>query len=114
MSIVGDFDQLGVTPETIKIVIRAGFLGENVDQIIAVIRQDPLGIFETLHTHGVFSHLVKLTADLFGDGLNLSGIAPGCDDEEIRERGDFAQIKHSNVGSFLRFGSAGGNEPRRS
>ncbi len=113
-SLAGDFDHLSVAPQAIEIVIRAGFLGENVDQVIAIIRQDPFGVFETLHADGVFSDIVKLAADLFRDGLNLFGITAGGDDEEIRERGDFAQIEHSNIGGFFRFSGAGCDEPGRS
>jgi hypothetical protein len=114
MSIVGDFDDLGVTPQTIEIVVGTGFFGENVNEVIAIIRQHPFGILETLYTHGEFSDIVKLATDLFGDGLNLFGVAAGGDYEEVGERGDFAQIKHSNVGGFLRFSGAGCDEPGRS
>jgi hypothetical protein len=109
-----DFDDLGVTPQTIEIVIGASFLGENVDQVVAIVCQNPLGILEALDTDRVFSDLVKLTSDLFDDRLNLFGVAAGGDYEEIRERGDFAQIEHSNVGGFLGFSGAGYDEPGRS
>jgi hypothetical protein len=109
-----DFDDLGVTPQTIEIVIGASFLGENVDQVVAIVCQNPLGILEALDTDRMLTMLVKLTADLFGDGLNLLGVATGGDDEKVGERGDFAQIQYPDVGGFLRFSGAGSDEPRRS
>jgi hypothetical protein len=85
-------DRFSVTPKAIEIVIGTGFLGKNVDQVVAIIRQNPFGIFEAFHADGVFSDIVKLAPDLFSDGLNLLWIATGGDDEEIGEGRDFAQI----------------------
>jgi len=85
-----------------------------VDQIIAVIRQNPFGVFEAFHADGIFAALIELLADLFHDRLDLLGIASAADHEKIREGGDFAQVQNANVEGFLRFGGSNGGEPRGS
>jgi len=44
---------------------------------------------------------LQLRSDLFRDGLNLSRVAAGADHEKIGERGDFAQIQNTDIGSLL-------------
>ena len=110
----GNRHRLGVPPQAFQVVVFSRFRGEDVNQKIAIVGQHPLGVLETFHAYGTFTALVQLRADLFGDGLNLFGVAAGGDYEEVGERGDFAQIEHSNVGGFLRFSGAGCDEPGRS
>ena len=103
----GDLDDFGVAPQSIQIVIGARLFGENVDQVIAVIGQYPLGVIETFHAHRTLAAFVQLAADLFRDGLDLFWIAAGGDYKKIGERSDIAQIQHADVGRFLRFSGAG-------
>jgi len=100
-------------PQPLQVVIRARLRGENVDEVIAVIGQYPLGVVETFHADRVLAPLCQLRADLFADGLNLLGIRAAADHKKVCERRDLAQIKHSNVDRFLRFGGSDRGEPRR-
>jgi hypothetical protein len=109
----GDFDDFSVAPQSIQIVIGARLFGEHVDQVIAVIGQDPLCVIETFHAHRTLTAFVQLPADLFGDGLDLFWIASGGNYKKVGERGDIAQIQHADVGRFLRFSGAGSDEPGR-
>jgi hypothetical protein len=54
-----------------------------------------------------------LRTDLFADGLDLLRIRAAADYEKIGEGRDFAQVEHSNVDRFLRFGGPDGSEPGR-
>jgi len=82
-----------------------------MDHVVAVIRQNPLGVGEAFHADRIFAASIQLLANFFHDGLDLLGITSAADHEEIRERGDFAQIQHANVEGFLRFGGSNGCEP---
>jgi hypothetical protein len=83
-----------------------------MNQVIAVIRQDPFGVCEAFHANRIFAALIELKADLFHDGLHLLGIASAADHEKIREGGDFAQVQNANVEGFLGFGGSNSGEPR--
>ena len=84
-----------------------------MNQVVAVIGQYPFGVCETFHAHRTLAAFIELTADLFGDGLNLFGIATGADHKKVGEGGDIAQIQYADVGRFLRFSGAGGGKPGR-
>ena len=102
---------LGVAPQALQVIVLARLGGEDVDQIIAVIGQNPFGVFESFHADRIFAALVELRADLFADGLNLLGVGPAADHEEVGERGDFAQVKHTDVDRFFRFRGADCGKP---
>src|SRR5580700_7652202 len=95
-----DFDDFRVAPEAIEIVVGAGFFGEDVDQIISVVGQHPFSVVVTFYANRIFAALVQLAADLFGDGLNLSGIRTGADYKKVGEGSDVAQIQHANICRF--------------
>lgn len=84
-----------------------------MNQIIAVIRQYPLGVCEAFHAHGMFTALIEPQAHLFHNGLGLFGIASAADHEKIGKGGHFAQVQNTNVESFLRFRGSNSGEPRR-
>jgi hypothetical protein len=63
-----------------------------VYQVIAVIGQNPFGVGEAFHADRILPATGQLLADLLHDGLDLLGIAPITNHEEIRERGYVAQI----------------------
>jgi hypothetical protein len=101
-----------VAPETLQAVILAGFGREDVDQQVAVIGQHPFGLVVTLDADGQLAGLLlQLEADFVADGLNLARVGAGRDDEEIGERGDAGEVQNQDVGGFLGFGGADGNEP---
>jgi hypothetical protein len=79
-----------VAPQSIQIVVSTRFFREHVNQVVAVIGQDPFGVCETFHAHRTLAAFIELTADLLSDGLNLFGIATGANDKKIGEGGDIA------------------------
>ena len=83
-----------------------------MDQQVAVIGQHPLGLVIALDAGGQFAGLVLLLeADFVADGLNLARVGAGGDHEEIGERSDASKVQDQDVGGFLGFGGADGNEP---
>jgi hypothetical protein len=110
----GDFDELGAAPEAFEAVIFAGFGREDVDEEVAIVGEDPLGLFVAFDADGQFAGvLLELEADFIGDGLDLAGIGAGADDEEIGERCDAGEIEDQDFGGLFRFGRADGGEPGR-
>jgi hypothetical protein len=63
-----------------------------MDQVVPVIGQNPFCILKTLHIHRVLPASFQLQANFLGDGLDLFGIAPAADDEEIGEGSNTAQV----------------------
>ena len=108
-----DGNILGVAPKTFEVVECAGFLGKDVDQVVAKVHEDPFGVGEPLDTNRILAAPLQLRADLFADGLNLARVGAGADDEEIGKRGDFAKVEDAYVGGLLRIGGADGGEPGR-
>ena len=104
-------DVLGMPPQTLQVVVGAGFFREDVDQVVSVVRQHPIGVLETLYADRVLAAGAQLQTDLLADGLNLPGITARTNDEEVREGGHLAQIEHQDIGGFLRFGRADCGEP---
>ena len=102
-----------VPPQPFQIVVGPRLGRENVDQIIAIICQYPLRIVVAFHADRMLAALRELGTDLFADGLDLLWIRAAAHYKEIRERSDFAQVEHSNVDRFLRFGGPNCSEPRR-
>ena len=63
-----------------------------MDHVVAVIRQNPLGVGEAFHADRIFAASIQLLANFFHDGLDLLGIAPATDDKKIRECSYLAQV----------------------
>ena len=85
-----------------------------MDQQVAVIGQDPLRLLVAFDADRQFARLAfQLQMDLVADGLNLALVAAGADDEVVGEGGDAGEVQHANVGGFLRFGGAHGQQPGR-
>jgi len=95
--IFGNRHHLRVPPQALEFIEGARFWREDVNQVIAIIGQDPFGVGEAFHADGIFAASFKLLADHFHDGLDLLWIASAADDEKIGEGGDFAQIQNANV-----------------
>ncbi len=100
-------------PEAIEIVVLACLLGEDVDQKIAVVGQNPFRILVSLDAIRLLADGHELLADFVADGLNLARVGAGADHEIIGERRDRAQIEHAYVHGLARFGRAHGNQPGR-
>lgn len=105
-------DVFGMPPETFQLVISARLSRKYVDQAIAIIHQNPLGVVKPFHAHRIFAALFQLQRDLFSDGLDLFGIGARTDHKEIREGGYVTQVQQANVYCFLRFSGAYSSQPR--
>ncbi len=83
-----------------------------MNQQVAVIRKNPFGLIVAFHAlrqlGGVF---LQLHAYLVGDSLNLPLICSRADDEIVRKRSNPGEIQNPNIGGFLGFGGADGEEP---
>lgn len=79
-----------------------------MDQIVAIIGEDPIGVAITLDTDRKFPSLAKLRANLVANRLDLLRIRTRADNKEIRERGNFPQVEHLDVCGFFGLGCAYG------
>jgi hypoxanthine phosphoribosyltransferase len=82
-----------------------------VDQKIAVVTQNPVGLLVAFDAEGQFAALLQAHADLIADGLDVALVGPRADHEMIGERGDAGQIENADISGFLRFGGAYGKQP---
>jgi hypothetical protein len=102
-----------MAPQSIQIVVSTRFFRKHVDQVVAVIRQDPFRVLEAFHANRIFAALGELLADFFRNRLNLLRIGAGTHDEEIREGRHVAQVQDLNILSFFRFSGPDRGEPMR-
>src|SRR5258708_2841824 len=93
-----DLQARGVVPEILETVHGALLGMEDVDDHVAVIRDDPLAEREAVNAERAeLVLLLDAVLDFVCDGLELRLGGTAADDEEIRERGKFAQIQHDDV-----------------
>jgi hypothetical protein len=83
-----------------------------VDQIIAVIQQNPFGVLISLDARRIFAQLLQLDLDFVGDGLNLAGVGTAADDEKVGEGGYFAKVEDLDIFGLLRLGGLNRGEPK--
>jgi hypothetical protein len=57
--------------------------------------------------------VLQLQSHFVGDGLDLALVGAGADDEVVGEGSDAGEIEDLDIGSFLGFSGADGNEPGR-
>jgi hypothetical protein len=88
---------LRVTPEAFQIVVRAGLLKEDVYDEVAVVQQDPLGIFVAFQADWQLTLLFDLEMNFVGDCLILTGIGSGTDDEVVCETGNLPEVQNNDV-----------------
>ena len=82
-----------------------------MNQVVAVIRQDPIGVLEAFHADRIFTALSEFLSHFFHDGLDLLGITSAADHEKISEGSHLAQVQNANVEGFLRLGGSNCSEP---
>jgi hypothetical protein len=82
-----------------------------VNQKIAVIEQNPLTLFVALGAGRVLALLLQTQPDLVGDGLVLTRVRSGADDEIIGERSDPGEIQNRDVSGFFILSGADSGEP---
>jgi len=102
----------GFTPEAFELEILAGLGLEDVDEVIAIIGQNPFAGFVAFEAVGeVAVFVLDLEADFIGDGLHLAGVGAGADDEMVGERGYAGEVENDDVGGLFFTGGADGGEP---
>lgn len=74
-----------------------------MDHEVAVVDQNPLGVFVTLQAGGVFAVALELLGDFVADGLDLARVGAGGDEEIVGEGGCLADVQNGNVTCLLRF-----------
>ena len=72
-------------PEPLQIIEFAGFFGQDVDDVVAVVGQHPLGVVVSFHALRPLATFRELLADRIRYGLYLAGIGPGTEDEVVGE-----------------------------
>src|SRR5580692_10367560 len=102
------FDGLGIAPEALEIVVGARLFRKNVDHVIAVVHQDPLGVGITFDARRDVAVLLQLHFDFIRYRLILPRIRAIADDQRIRERSHIAQIQHANLLRLFGFGGMDG------
>jgi hypothetical protein len=108
-----------VPPKPFEIVVGARTRKEDVDDEVAVILEDPLGVIVPFDGNGRFAAFLHLQIDLVADGLILPAVIAGADQKVIGEAGDLSKVKddyvlslfrvcRSNCGNPIRFSDFGG------
>ena len=82
-----------------------------MDNEVAVIDQDPLGVVITFQADGPFAPLFEILADSIADSLYLALVGAAAEDKVIRKRGYFAKVEDADIGGLLGFSGAYGSEP---
>ena len=82
-----------------------------MDQVVAVIDQDPVGVLVAFDAQRIFAALFQLEPDLIADGLNLAGIGSRADNKEIGESSDLTEVQNPYVESFFGSGRLSGDQP---
>jgi hypothetical protein len=100
-----DIDIPGVPPESFEVVVTSGPVEKNMNNEVAVVHQDPLGVLVSLDTDRQVAALLEPEMDLIGNGLVLPGVGAGTNYEMIGEAGDFTQVENDDVLCF--FGLSG-------
>jgi len=109
---LGDIFHRGrVAPQPVEIIVEARLLGENVDDHIAVVHQDPFGIVVAFHRNGQLPAQFHEAGYLITDGLILALVGSAANDEIVRKAGEGAQVKHLDGGGFLGLGRADTFQP---
>lgn len=100
-------------PETFQVVVGAGACQKNVDDEIAVVLENPLGVFVTFDADRELTLVLQLQVDFIADGLILPRAAAGTDQEVVGKGGDFLKIEDNDLLRFLRLRRANCCKPIR-
>lgn len=81
-----------------------------MDEVIAVVGEDPLGGVVAFEAVGQIAVLaLELEADFVGDGLGLARVGAGADYEMVGEGSDAGKVEDDDVdGLFFTCGADGG------
>ena len=101
----------GVTPQVLEVVVGAGLVHEDVDQEVAVVHQDPVGVVHALDLVGqAAAGLLHLALHLVDDRLDLTGVAPVGHDEGVGHPEEVTHGEDDRLLPRLGVGGAGGHE----
>ena len=98
----GELDRGDVAPELFEPVVLAGLGGEDVEDDVEVVGEDPPRL--ALPGDGARQQplfLLQALADLVVDGLRLTRALPGAEDEEVRVRAHGPHVEDDDVGREL-------------
>ena len=100
----------GGLPEALEIVVPAGVLGEDVNNEVDVIEQNPLGLVVALGVRGVEAEAaLKTELDFVGNGLDLARVGAAAENEIVGEgAGVFVEFEDGDVFGFLVLGGGDG------
>lgn len=106
---LGPLHPLRIPPKPLEIIVRARFFRKDVDEVISVIDQHPLGVLVAFHARWILASRLELQLDLVGDGLDLTGVRAAANHEIVGERGHFAQVEYGDIASLFGFGGVDGS-----
>jgi len=81
-----------------------------MDQEITIIHEDPIRRLIAFGADGLVTQHGELFANLISDGIILSGVCSGTNDEEIRKTGYLRNVEDFDVEGFFGLGSTDGRE----
>jgi hypothetical protein len=93
-----ELDRRHVAPELLEAVVAARLRGEDVEDDVQVVDEDPVSLAIALdrpRRHAVVA--LQALADLVIDRLRLASVPARAEDEEVRIRGDRPQIEDDDV-----------------
>jgi hypothetical protein len=86
-----------VRPKLLDIVETAHFRAENVDDDVAGIDQNPIGMRQALDANIALAGLFQLHRQLVGDGADMAVGAAGRDDHAVSEGGFAMEVDGDDV-----------------
>jgi hypothetical protein len=90
-----------MSPETFQVVVGTGACQENVNDEVAVVLENPLGVFVAFDADRKLALLLQFQVNFIADGLILPRAAAGTDQEVVGKSGDFLKIEDDNLLRFL-------------
>src|SRR5262249_43063306 len=83
---VSRFEALGRLPETLEFIVPARLFGEDVDNEIDIVEQDPFRLTVAFRMRRIKTLALQTQFDFVRDRLDLAWIRPTAHDEIVRER----------------------------
>jgi hypothetical protein len=111
--VLGWIHHLCMTPEPFEVVVGTGRLRQNMNHKIPIIHQNPIGGVISFNADRQFTDSFQPLSDLIGNSVPLPLVRHRAYKEKIREGGDGAEVKNSNINRAFRFRGSGRNQPVR-
>lgn len=94
-------DARGISPQALQAVEVPGGGLEHMDNDIAVVQENPLGLPFALFTKGTPPEGTELLLDVFGEALHMGTGGPGDDDEDVGDGDEIADTEEHDVHPVL-------------